>query len=104
VNGNVVDPSGAACATVRYAHPTIRLDVHPGYNALVPEPDDLFGVAEPAAPREPNINRPLADRLRPVTLAEVVGQDHLLGPDGALTRMLERGSLRPVVRGIFRRC
>ena len=34
--------------------------------------------------------RPLADRLRPQKLAEVVGQDHLLGPDGALTRMLRR--------------
>ena len=28
--------------------------------------------------------RPLADRLRPQTLDEVVGQDHLLGPDGPL--------------------
>ena len=27
--------------------------------------------------------RPLADKLRPETLADVVGQDHLLGPDGA---------------------
>ena len=33
--------------------------------------------------------RPLADKLRPQKLADVVGQDHLLGPDGALTRMLE---------------
>ena len=32
--------------------------------------------------------RPLADKLRPDALADVVGQDHLLGPDGALTRML----------------
>jgi putative ATPase len=32
--------------------------------------------------------RPLADRLRPTRLTEVVGQDHLLGEDGALTRML----------------
>src|SRR6195256_5035485 len=32
--------------------------------------------------------RPLADKLRPTKLADVVGQDHLLGPDGALTRML----------------
>jgi len=32
--------------------------------------------------------RPLADRLRPQTLAEVVGQDHLTGPDGALTRLV----------------
>jgi putative ATPase len=35
--------------------------------------------------------------LRPATLAEVVGQDHLLGPEGALTRMLERGSLASLI-------
>lgn len=35
--------------------------------------------------------RPLADRLRPKTLAEVVGQDHLLGPEGPLGRMAARG-------------
>jgi putative ATPase len=37
--------------------------------------------------------RPLADKLRPQALSEVVGQDHLLGPDGALTRMLATRSL-----------
>ncbi|MEO8715325.1 MAG: replication-associated recombination protein A [Acetobacteraceae bacterium] len=52
--------------------------------------DDLF----PPAPAGP---RPLADRLRPATLDEVVGQDHLLGPDGALTRMLARGSLASLI-------
>ena len=36
--------------------------------------------------------RPLADKLRPQKLADVVGQDHLLGPDGALTRMLEHAA------------
>ncbi len=41
--------------------------------------------------------RPLADKLRPQKLAEVVGQDHLLGPDGALTRMLETRSLGSLV-------
>ena len=33
-------------------------------------------------------NRPLADRLRPTMLAEVAGQDHIVGPQGALTRLL----------------
>src|SRR5438876_1950669 len=53
----------------------------------------LFKAAglERAAPR------PLADRLRPEKLADVVGQDHLLGPDGALTRMLATGSLGSLV-------
>jgi len=41
--------------------------------------------------------RPLADRLRPTKLDEVVGQDHLLGPDGALTRMLSTRSLGSMV-------
>jgi putative ATPase len=41
--------------------------------------------------------RPLADRLRPGRLAEVVGQDHLLGPDGALTRMLDTRTLGSLV-------
>ncbi len=54
---------------------------------------DLFeaaGLSESAP-------RPLADRLRPTTLAEVVGQDHLVGPDGVLTRMLEARSLGSLI-------
>jgi putative ATPase len=41
--------------------------------------------------------RPLADKLRPGKLSDVVGQDHLLGPDGALTRMLETRSLGSMI-------
>ena len=41
--------------------------------------------------------RPLADKLRPGQLAEVVGQDHLLGPDGALTRMLDTRTLGSLI-------
>jgi len=41
--------------------------------------------------------RPLADKLRPNALADVVGQDQLLGPDGALTRMLETRSLGSLI-------
>ena len=41
--------------------------------------------------------RPLADKLRPQKLSDVVGQDHLLGPDGVLTRMLETGTLGSLV-------
>ncbi len=61
--------------------------------------EDLFGPdAAVATPAEPGPDaRPLADRLRPAALGEVVGQDHLLGPDGVLTRMLARGSLASLV-------
>ena len=41
-----------------------------------------------AAGLEAEAPRPLADRLRPQTLAEVAGQDHIVGPTGALTRLL----------------
>ncbi len=49
----------------------------------------LFSAAglEPEAP-QPAANQPLADRLRPQKLAEVAGQDHIVGPNGALTRLL----------------
>jgi putative ATPase len=50
-----------------------------------------------AAGLEEGAPRPLADKLRPQKLADVVGQDHLLGPDGALTRMLETRSLGSLI-------
>jgi putative ATPase len=50
-----------------------------------------------AAGLEADAPRPLADKLRPQKLDEVVGQDHLLGPDGALTRMLATRSLGSLV-------
>lgn len=41
--------------------------------------------------------RPLADRLRPTSLDEVVGQDHLLGEQGMLRRMVNAGRLGSVI-------
>ena len=41
--------------------------------------------------------RPLADQLRPKRLEDVVGQEHLTGPDGSLTRMLESKSLGSMI-------
>ena len=41
--------------------------------------------------------RPLADRLRPTSLAEIVGQDHLLGPDGPIGRMVGSRQLSSMV-------
>ena len=54
---------------------------------------DLFSSAglETEAPR------PLADRLRPQTLDDVVGQDHVLGPEGPLGRMLAQGRLSSLI-------
>ena len=41
--------------------------------------------------------RPLADKLRPQKLSDIVGQEALVGPDGALTRMLETRSLGSLI-------
>lgn len=54
---------------------------------------DLFEAAGP----DPRAPRPLADRLRPTTLAEVAGQEHLIGPDGALTRLLRGHSIGSLI-------
>ena len=37
------------------------------------------------------LDAPLAARMRPRTLEEFVGQDHLVGPDGALTKVVRPG-------------
>src|SRR5262249_47354122 len=50
-----------------------------------------------AAGLERGAPRPLADKLRPASLGEVVGQDHLLGGDGALTRMLATRTLGSLI-------
>ena len=54
---------------------------------------DLFQAAK----LEEDAPRPLADRLRPTRLDEVSGQDHLLGPDGALTRLIRAGALGSLI-------
>ncbi len=59
--------------------------------------DDMFGPAASAPQVAPAGARPLADRLRPDTLDQVVGQDHLVGPEGTLSRMLDRGSLASLI-------
>lgn len=58
---------------------------------------DLFDPRpEPDAP-QPHAVRPLADRLRPVRMDEVIGQDRILGPDGPLGAMLAAGSLSSLI-------
>jgi putative ATPase len=46
---------------------------------------------------EPAANAPLADRLRPRALGEVVGQEHLTGPEGAIGRMVAAGKLSSMI-------
>jgi putative ATPase len=57
--------------------------------------NDLFGGGEGEAALGPT--RPLADRLRPTTLNDVLGQDHLLGEEGPLRRMAEAGRLPSLI-------
>jgi putative ATPase len=57
--------------------------------------DDLFAPDEPATPAL--LSQPLADRLRPKRMADIVGQDHLLGAAGSLSKMLARGSLASLI-------
>ncbi|HYI41610.1 MAG TPA: replication-associated recombination protein A [Allosphingosinicella sp.] len=60
---------------------------------------DLFaGDPPPPSPSAaPPEGAPLADRLRPRALGEVVGQDHLTGPEGAIGRMVAAGKLASMV-------
>ena len=57
---------------------------------------DLFGTAS-ASSENDTARRPLADRLRPAKLSEVIGQDHLLGADAPLGVMLASGALTSLV-------
>jgi len=54
---------------------------------------DLFA----AAGMDDGAPRPLADRLRPKSLKEVIGQDHLLGPEGPIGRMLAAKRLSSMI-------
>jgi putative ATPase len=60
---------------------------------------DLFADDPPPAtsPAEPAADAPLADRIRPRELDEVVGQEHLTGPDGAIGRMVAAGKLSSLI-------
>lgn len=72
---------------------------------------DLFSGADAGSPNQPNqpdqlnqsnqlselIGRPLADRMRPRTLGEFVGQQHLLGTDAPLRRLIEQDALHSLV-------
>ena len=57
---------------------------------------DLFDTGPKPDMAEPS-DRPLADKLRPKTLADVIGQDHLLAADAPLGAMLAAGSLSSLI-------
>ena len=56
---------------------------------------DLFG--DPEANKAGPANGPLADRLRPTSLSEIIGQEHLTGPEGAIGRMVAAGKLSSMI-------
>jgi putative ATPase len=59
---------------------------------------DLFADnPDGARPQTASADAPLADRLRPASLAEVIGQEHLTGPEGAIGRMVAAGRLSSMV-------
>ena len=59
---------------------------------------DLFDTApDDGAPAPREANRPLADRIRPARLSDVVGQGKVLGPEGPLGAMLGSGSLSSLI-------
>jgi putative ATPase len=61
---------------------------------------DLFADQETASPHvedTASAHAPLADKLRPASLDDVVGQEHLTGPDGAIGRMVAAGKLSSMV-------
>jgi putative ATPase len=60
---------------------------------------DLFAddLPQQRKPEQPSADAPLADRLRPRSLAEVVGQEHITGPQGAIGRMVAAGKLSSMI-------
>ena len=58
---------------------------------------DLFPSAVPILAEESLNSAPLAERLRPRGLSEIVGQDHLTGPEGAIGRMVAAGKLASII-------
>jgi putative ATPase len=57
---------------------------------------DLFEQYPPPA-AETRANAPLADKLRPLKLGDVIGQEHLTGPEGAIGRMVAAGKLSSMI-------
>ncbi len=57
---------------------------------------DLFEDPDPPMEHKRR-HAPLADKLRPVQLSEIIGQEHLTGPEGAIGRMVAAGKLSSMI-------
>ncbi len=57
----------------------------------------LFDPPEPPTPPAPDARAPLADRMRPTTLDQVVGQEHLLAPGRPLREAIDRDVLQSIL-------
>jgi len=57
----------------------------------------LFDTSPLSEPEKVDKKRPLADRMRPVSLDEFAGQDHVLGPGKPLRRQIEHDELSSVI-------
>ena len=57
----------------------------------------LFGAPEPESQPEPDAGAPLAERMRPRTLDDIVGQQELLGPGRPLREAIERDALGSLI-------
>ena len=58
---------------------------------------DLFGPDPAQASTQLSAHAPLADRLRPTVLSDIIGQDHLTGPEGAIGRMVASGRMSSMI-------
>ena len=58
---------------------------------------DLFGPDPAQANPQISAHAPLADRLRPTVLGEIIGQEHLTGPEGAIGRMVASGRMSSMI-------
>src|SRR5262249_33724822 len=87
----------AAEPTLEHHHPACRPAGGRGAEGMTPRAKRTGASLFAAAGLERDAPRPLADKLRPTRLSEVVGQDHLLGSDGALTRLLDTRTLGSLV-------
>ena len=58
---------------------------------------DLFGPGPAQANTQLSAHAPLADRLRPTVLGDIIGQEHLTGPEGAIGRMVASGRMSSMI-------